>query len=110
MDKGKIILVPFPFTDLSGQKVRPAIVLYAQNKGEDFIVCFISSKQAEKVGIFDIKIKPSLQNGLKINSLIKVSKMATLEKKIALGEIGTLEKETLNKIDGKLKEIFKISK
>ncbi len=108
MHKGKIILVPFPFTDLSGQKVRPTIVLYANDKNDDFIACFISSKQNEKTGVFDIKIKSNLQNGLKIDSIIKVSKIATLEKRIVLGEIGVLDNATIKTLDSKLKSIFNI--
>ena len=93
MRKGKIILVPFPFTDLSGQKVRPAVVLHSNKRGDDFIVCFISSKKNTKAGLFDIKVKKTSQNGLKNDSIIKVLKIATLEKKIALGEIGSLDQK-----------------
>ena len=39
--KGKIVAVPFPFTDLKGAKVRPALVVYDGH--EDVIVAFISS-------------------------------------------------------------------
>ncbi len=40
--KGKIVAIPFPFTNLSGAKVRPALVIYEGH--EDVIVAFISSK------------------------------------------------------------------
>lgn len=40
--KGKIILLPFPFTDLTSAKLRPALVIYEGEK--DVIVAFISSK------------------------------------------------------------------
>jgi mRNA interferase MazF len=107
MHKGKIILVPFPFTDLSGHKVRPALVLHS-GRGEDFIACFISSKQNAKVGSLDIQIKPDTRNGLKVDSVIKIAKMATLEKRIALGEIGSLDEATLRAIDKKLKATFSL--
>ena len=106
MHKGTIILVPFPFTDLSGHKVRPAIVLYSQNKGNDCVVCFVSSKDNEKIGTLDLKVTPTPQNGLKVDSVIKVTKLATLEKRIAIGEIGTLEKSVIKNIDSVLKKVF----
>jgi mRNA interferase MazF len=42
MNKGDIILIPFPFTDLTGVKTRPALVLVS--KSEDLTVAFISSQ------------------------------------------------------------------
>ncbi|MEK7113815.1 MAG: type II toxin-antitoxin system PemK/MazF family toxin [Patescibacteria group bacterium] len=106
MHKGKIVLVPFPFTDLSGQKIRPALVLSVESKGDDFIACFISSKSNDKVGAFDLKVKADKQNGLKADSIIKVSKIATLEKKIAIGEIGGLDRATFLELNLKLKKVF----
>ncbi|MEK7175226.1 MAG: type II toxin-antitoxin system PemK/MazF family toxin [Patescibacteria group bacterium] len=105
MHKGKIVLVPFPFTDLSGHKVRPALVLQADVRGDNFIVCFISSRE-NKESEFNIKVKASSQSGLKVDSIIKVSKIATLEKRIALGEIGILESKIIKEVDKKLKIIF----
>ena len=95
MDKGKIVLIPFPFTDLSGHKVRPALVLHSDRKSEDFIVCFVSSIKRERLGIYDIKVKADAENGLKLDSVIKTSKIATLEKRIALGEIGYLNQKMM---------------
>ena len=45
--KGKIVLVPFPFTDLTAAKLRPALVIYGGEK--DIIVAFISSKIAPEL-------------------------------------------------------------
>lgn len=106
MRKGKIILVPFPFTDLSGQKVRPALVLHSSDKNDDFIACFISSIQKDRIDMYGLKVKADKQNNLKIDSVIKVSKIATLEKKIALGEIGHLDSKNMKDVDQKLRNIF----
>lgn len=108
MSKGTIVLIPFPFTDLSGQKVRPALILYNQKGGEDCAVAFISSVQEKKTILYDIPVLPSTQNGLKVNSTIRVSKIATLQKKTILGELGILEPKTLLMVDAVLKKIFQI--
>ncbi|MFA5130302.1 MAG: type II toxin-antitoxin system PemK/MazF family toxin [Patescibacteria group bacterium] len=101
-----IVLVPFPFTDLSGKKVRPCFVLYEQKNGEDCIVAFISSVKIARSGAFDIQIKATKMNGLKLDSVIKMDKIATLQKKIILGELGNLEPATISMANAKLKKIF----
>lgn len=108
MSKGEIILIPFPFTDLSGQKIRPALVLYNEKKGEDCIVSFISSVQSQKLGKFEVLVTPSISNGFKVKSTIKVNKIATLQKKMILGRLGTLELSSLTKVDNLLKDLFAI--
>lgn len=106
MTKGKIVLVPFPFTDLSGNKVRPCLVLYEQKSGDDCIVLFISSIKQARTGSFDIQINASKTNGLKTDSIIKLDKIATLQKKIILGELGTLEPKYMKIINQSLMRMF----
>ena len=102
-----MVLVPFPFTDLSGHKVRPALVLYASARGEDCILAFFTS-QGSKKSSFDFSVSASARNGLKINSMIKLEKLATLQKKLVLGELGALEPAYLSAIDSKLKTLFRL--
>src|SRR3989344_4862952 len=98
-----IVLVSFPFTDLSAAKVRPAVVLSVKPTGSDVILAFISSKR--KQGEYDIGITPSTLNGLKAPSIIVCSKLATLEKAILLGEIGFVEKGVMAHVKSKLRAI-----
>jgi len=106
--KGTIILIPFPFTDLSSIKVRPALIISSsQIKGEDLILTFISSNHSSQSKT-DVLIKKSSQNGLKLDSRIKVNKIATLNKKIVLGELGQAGDDILNKVNKKLQLIFDI--
>ena len=102
---GKIVLVSFPFTDLSGAKVRPAVVVSNKPMGDDVVVAFISSN-TKKSGKFEIFLKMSEQNGLKTDSVIVISKLATLEKKTILGEIGQLSEREILEVKKKLKELF----
>ena len=45
MKKGDVILAPFPFTDFSETKLRPAVVLWVSSTGSNnIIICFISSQ------------------------------------------------------------------
>ncbi len=93
--RGDIILVPFPFTDLSSAKVRPALVLSPKTeKSLDMIVCFISS-QLDAANPSSVRIEPKASNGLKVPSLVRFDKIATLDRRIALGVLGKVSAEWL---------------
>lgn len=88
MNKGDIVLVPFPFTDLTGNKNRPAVILIESE--DDVTVCFIST-QLKWQSEYDIAVQPTELNGLKKPSLIRLSKLATLDKELIIGRLGVLE-------------------
>ncbi|MBT3348931.1 type II toxin-antitoxin system PemK/MazF family toxin [bacterium] len=90
---GKIVLIPFPFTDLTSTKIRPALIISAKNETADLIVAFISSHQKSD----GLPIKKSAENGLKVDSTIRFNKIATLNKKLILGEIGEISRDFLEK-------------
>ncbi|MDG1278605.1 MAG: type II toxin-antitoxin system PemK/MazF family toxin [Algoriphagus sp.] len=105
MKKGDIVLVPFPFTDLSGLKNRPALVLLASEF--DVTVAFIST-QIKGSSPFDLLVHPTPENGLKKVSIVRVSKIATLDKEIILGRLGSISEDDLILIDLKLIQAFAI--
>lgn len=103
--KGAVVLVPFPFTDLTGNKVRPALIVSKDKIGSDVIVVFITSQIKIKEKHL-VLIKPEEGNGLKVPSRVICSKIATLDAKIVLGELGTVSNIIQNQIDKELKIIF----
>ncbi|MEN8157697.1 MAG: type II toxin-antitoxin system PemK/MazF family toxin [Bacteroidota bacterium] len=107
MIKGDIVLLPFPFTDLSGNKNRPAIVLF--ESGEDVTVCFVTS-QLRRISDFDITIQPTDLNGLKKVSVVRLNKMATIDKSLVLGRLGSLDKQQVEVLDQNLVKLFRIDK
>ncbi len=82
MPKGDIVLITFPFTNLSESKLRPAVVLVETSL--DITVCFITT-QTQWQEPSDVLILPGASNGLRKQSLIKSSKIATLDKSLAKG-------------------------
>lgn len=106
MNKGDIVLIPFPFTDLSGIKNRPALI--SIDGESDLTVSFITT-QIKWQEDFDVKIEPSPTNGIKRTSLIRLSKLATIDKELVIGKLGNLTKEELIAIDKNLIEIFKLT-
>ena len=96
MEKGDILLIPFPFTDLKGNKNRPALVLISSEL--DITLAFISTQLNWKEET-DILLKPTKNNGLKKESLLRLSKLATIDKKLALGRIGRMEANDLKQVN-----------
>ena len=92
MQKGDVVLVPFPFTDLTGSKFRPALVLFPSLK--DVTVAFITT-QIKLCKETDIKLKPSSKNGLKKISVLLLDKIATLEKSSVVGKLGNYQLKRL---------------
>ena len=105
MVKGEIVLIPFPFTDLSGIKNRPALVLV---DGEDDITVSFITTQLKWQDEMDIKVESSKENGLKRTSLIRLSKLATIDKALVIGRLGNLSNEDLATVDNKLSKLFKL--
>jgi mRNA interferase MazF len=94
---GAIVLIPFPFSDLSSRKVRPAMIVSKET--EDIVVIFITSKldvASKKVSFF---LKDSdkyfEKSGLKVSSVFRFDKIATLDKRLILGELGKVHKDLL---------------
>src|SRR3990167_10606230 len=107
-ERSKVILVPFPFTDLSSSKVRPALIISEPKyMDQDVSVLFISSHLPKRKGSTDLCLKSSDPHfeitGLKLDSLIKCNKIATLHRKIILGEMGYLHQEVQKQVDKKIK-------
>jgi len=105
MDKGDKVLIPFPFTDLKGQKKRPAIVLSINDS--DVTVAFITTR-FKWYAEFDIKLEPSKKNGLKKTSLIRLNKIATIDKELVDGLIGNLNNQKIEELNYNLKKLFKL--
>lgn len=103
--KGSIILVPFPFTDLTGQKLRSAVVISDKLLGDDVIVVFITS-QAKLRGKHLVPIEPNTDNGLKTKSKIVCDKTATLDEQIIVGSLGVLSADIQDAVDAELKTVL----
>lgn len=105
MKKGDIVLIPFPFTDLLGNKNRPAVILI--DSEDDVTVCFITTQLKWQSG-FDISIQPSDLNGLKKTSLVRLNKFATIDKDLIIGRLGILDDNTIDLLNRNLMEILKL--
>ena len=109
--KGDIVLVPFPNSDLTLGKLRPALVLYEDAIENETTIAYISSKTPIILSPCDILITretPSFdESGLKLNSVIKLNKISTIKNCFITGLLGfadeVLQTEVNRAIDACLK-------
>jgi mRNA interferase MazF len=101
---GEIVLLKFPYSDSKNFKRRPALVLKDSNDG-DIIVCRITSKLYNTK--YDFKMPDWEKCGLKLPSVIRLHKIATLEKNMIELIMGKINKSLSTNIKNELSEIFK---
>lgn len=105
MAKGDIVLITFPFTDLSGSKLRPVVVL--ADTGLDLTGYFITTQTGwhEASGVF---LMPKETNGLRKPSLIRTSKIATLDRTLAKGLLERISEQEIAELNTKLKQLLQL--
>ena len=103
--KGDIVVVPFPFSDLSASKRRPAIVLAALT-GADLILSQITSRSVSDSMSIAIDLNDIADSTLNVASNIRPNKLFTADESIVLYKIGTLKADKLGTVIAKVIEIF----
>lgn len=111
--KNKIVLVPFPFDDLSGSKVRPALCLTDSISIYDHIVIsFITSQLPKANEPTDLPIfitdKDFKQTGLKVDSAIRLHRLVTIPKYFIRRQLGILPNSYQAILEQKLKDLFEL--
>lgn len=108
--KGKVILIPVPYTDLTAAKLRPALVIFEGRR--DLIVASITTTMFNIFPEWDVIIDagdPEFHNtGLKVTSILKLTKISTISKDLAEGELGEIFGNLRYEVNQKLKRIFEI--
>ncbi|HRE41848.1 MAG TPA: type II toxin-antitoxin system PemK/MazF family toxin [Ignavibacteria bacterium] len=102
---GDVVLIEFPLTNSREIKKRPALVL-ADSMDDDILVCKITGQLYDTN--FDILVKEYTSIGLKIASVIRIHKLATLEKSLVSKKFGNLNENMKNNVSQKLKLLFKL--
>ncbi|MFZ2303227.1 MAG: type II toxin-antitoxin system PemK/MazF family toxin [Minisyncoccia bacterium] len=88
--KGDIVVIPFPFSDLSKVKKRPAFVVSGLS-GDDVILCQITSKKTkDKYSILLLKTDFA-KGSLLVDSNIRPNRIFTADKSIILYKVGTIK-------------------
>ena len=104
---GQIVLVPFPFADMSGSKLRPVLMLrQASHRYDDWLVCMVSSQlQQAEPDLDEILYQDEndfIATGLKASSVIRLTRLAVIDGAMLIGCLGAISDERLNRIRQRL--------
>ena len=94
---GSIVLLPFPFSDLSKSKIRPAVILAIAGRG-DWILCQITSKAYADSAAVELKDSDFELGGLRVISYARPSKLFTANDGIFLSIAGQLGMDKISEI------------
>ena len=95
--KGAVVVLPFPFSDLTGSKRRPAFVL-ANLDGDDVILCQITSRAKYDPYAVAVKSADFESGSLSVDSYIRPNKIFTADKKLILSVAGQLSEKKASEV------------
>ncbi len=115
--RGDIVLVDFPFSDQTGRKVRPALVV--QNDVwnttiDDTILALITSSNRRRLGVatqflVELTTPEGRQSGLRLDSVVQCENLVTFDQGLILKQLGSLPRTAMARIDECLKSALGIS-
>lgn len=102
----EIVLIPFPYSDLTGAKLRPALIISNNllNKTEDRICCLITSNPAKD----GIEIKEFQKGKLPFRSWLKPHRIFTINEKIIKKKLCIITEKFHSNILTEIKEYLKL--
>ena len=109
--KWKIVLVPFPFDDLTGFKMRPAICLTDEvSTYKHVVIAFITSQVEKATESSDVPLTPLSPNftstGLKVPSAIRLHRLVTIPTSLMQRHLGDLPVDLQGILEQKLRTLF----
>lgn len=94
---GAVVLVPFPFSDLSQSKLRPAVVLADVGRG-DWMLCQVTSKPYADPAAVEFNDADFASGSLKVVSYARPGKLFTASSSLLVAKVGELKREALEQI------------
>ncbi len=115
MIKGKVVLVPFPFDDLTSNKVRPALCLTDPiGPHHHVVLAFISSQIPNDNIPTDFVLSPGEidfgATGLRVVSVVRLHRLVTLTTSAIVRELGELSPQWKNEMEKKLALLFGLNR
>jgi len=107
MKPGDVVLLRFPQTDLAAGKLRPCLVVaLVPGRHPDVLLALITSRAYQEIPDLDETIEPAdadfPASGLKARSIIRLTRLATVEERVINARLGEISPERLRRIKMRL--------
>ncbi len=103
--KGEVVVIPFPFSDLSNTKKRPALVIKPLT-GDDTILCQITSMQRQDQYSVSVSSSDFDQGSLSKDSFVRTNRLFTADSNIIIKSVGILKSKKMSEIITKLVQLI----
>ena len=87
---GQVVIVHFPFSDLTASKLRPAVVLAEAGRG-DWILCQITSKSYGDEKAISLDAADFARGSLRLTSYARPGKLFTAHGSLVANQVGELQ-------------------
>jgi mRNA interferase MazF len=108
--RGDVVLTRFPFTDLTGASLRPALVVSRGEIGQDVVLAAISSVVRDAIVPTDCIVEPThpefAWTGLRVRSVFRLHKLATVERATIVRRLGRIGPQLQAEVDRILREVL----
>ena len=104
--KGDVVVVPFPFSDLTNAKRRPALVL-AKLDGDDVILTQVTSQTVRDRYAVELKDSDFADGGLNLTSNVRPNRVFTADTRIVLYRVGSLKPSKLTEVVDRIVAILR---
>jgi len=94
---GAVVLVTFPFSDLSRSKLRPAVVLADVGRG-DYVLCQVTSTPYGDSSAVKLDQTDFASGSLAVTSYVRPGKLFTASTDLIRSEVGTLKADALTRV------------
>lgn len=112
MNQGSVVLVDYPFSDGTGTKVRPAVVVQSDAKNQrltDTIIALVTSSVHRRLDTHvyvDIETREGSQTGLRRNSLIQCENLYTIDQNRILRGLGRCSDAIFSDVRHAIRRVF----
>lgn len=106
---GAIVLVQFPFSDLSRTKLRPAVVLADAGRG-DYVLCQVTSKPYGDSRAVKLEDASLIKGSMRITSFARPGKLFTASRELIKAEVATLNPQILKQVVEAVADLLRVGR